>query len=184
MVVDEQTRLLFPRILGFVAASVAATWIVSSRLTPIFESTATVDIDRQTPVGVVGQDATRNSLNDADQFLATQMKLVESDSVLRPVDRRFDLRQHEHQAVPYQSGRGQEAPVALRRLKVVRPPNTYLIQIGYRSEDPQLITAGIVSGIKSHAVRVIHDRGEAIATALKEAVTNPIGLDEDGQGGM
>jgi UDP-N-acetylmuramoyl-L-alanyl-D-glutamate--2,6-diaminopimelate ligase len=38
-----------------------------------------------------------------------------------------------------------------------------------RSEDPQVITAGIVSGIKSHAVRVIHDRGEAIATALKEA---------------
>jgi UDP-N-acetylmuramoyl-L-alanyl-D-glutamate--2,6-diaminopimelate ligase len=38
-----------------------------------------------------------------------------------------------------------------------------------RSEDPQAITAGIVNGIKSHAVRVIHDRGEAIATALKEA---------------
>jgi UDP-N-acetylmuramoyl-L-alanyl-D-glutamate--2,6-diaminopimelate ligase len=38
-----------------------------------------------------------------------------------------------------------------------------------RSEDPQVITAGIVSGIKSHAARVIHDRGEAIATALKEA---------------
>jgi UDP-N-acetylmuramoyl-L-alanyl-D-glutamate--2,6-diaminopimelate ligase len=38
-----------------------------------------------------------------------------------------------------------------------------------RSEDPQVITAGIVSGIKSHAVRVIHDRGEAIATALREA---------------
>jgi UDP-N-acetylmuramoyl-L-alanyl-D-glutamate--2,6-diaminopimelate ligase len=38
-----------------------------------------------------------------------------------------------------------------------------------RSEDPQVITAGILRGIKSHAVRVIHDRGEAIATALKEA---------------
>jgi UDP-N-acetylmuramoyl-L-alanyl-D-glutamate--2,6-diaminopimelate ligase len=38
-----------------------------------------------------------------------------------------------------------------------------------RSEDPQVITAGIVSGIKSHAARVIHDRSEAIATALKEA---------------
>ncbi len=38
-----------------------------------------------------------------------------------------------------------------------------------RSEDPQAITAGIVSGIKSHAVRVIHDRGEAIAAALREA---------------
>jgi UDP-N-acetylmuramoyl-L-alanyl-D-glutamate--2,6-diaminopimelate ligase len=38
-----------------------------------------------------------------------------------------------------------------------------------RSEDPQAITQDIVRGIKSRAVRVIHDRGEAIATALKEA---------------
>jgi len=38
-----------------------------------------------------------------------------------------------------------------------------------RSEDPQAITAAIVSGIRSHVVRVIHDRGDAIATALKEA---------------
>ncbi len=38
-----------------------------------------------------------------------------------------------------------------------------------RSEKPQAITRAIVSGIKSRDVRVIHDRGEAIATALKEA---------------
>ena len=38
-----------------------------------------------------------------------------------------------------------------------------------RSEDPQAITAAIVSGIRSHAVRVINDRSDAIATALKEA---------------
>jgi UDP-N-acetylmuramoyl-L-alanyl-D-glutamate--2,6-diaminopimelate ligase len=38
-----------------------------------------------------------------------------------------------------------------------------------RSENPQAITQAIVSGIKSRKVRVIHDRGEAIATALKEA---------------
>jgi UDP-N-acetylmuramoyl-L-alanyl-D-glutamate--2,6-diaminopimelate ligase len=38
-----------------------------------------------------------------------------------------------------------------------------------RSENPQAITRAIVSGIKSRAPRVIHDRGEAIATALKEA---------------
>jgi UDP-N-acetylmuramoyl-L-alanyl-D-glutamate--2,6-diaminopimelate ligase len=38
-----------------------------------------------------------------------------------------------------------------------------------RSEDPQAITAAILSGINAHAARVIHDRGEAIATALKEA---------------
>jgi UDP-N-acetylmuramoyl-L-alanyl-D-glutamate--2,6-diaminopimelate ligase len=38
-----------------------------------------------------------------------------------------------------------------------------------RSEDPEAITAGIVSGIRSRSVRVIHDRAEAIAAALKEA---------------
>ena len=38
-----------------------------------------------------------------------------------------------------------------------------------RSENPQSITRAIVSGIKSRVPRVIHDRGEAIGTALKEA---------------
>jgi UDP-N-acetylmuramoyl-L-alanyl-D-glutamate--2,6-diaminopimelate ligase len=37
-----------------------------------------------------------------------------------------------------------------------------------RSESPQAITRAIVSGM-SRSARVIHDRGEAIATALREA---------------
>jgi capsular polysaccharide biosynthesis protein len=126
------------RICGFIAAAVIATLIVSARLTPIYESTVTVDIDRQTPPGVVGQDATRSALNDADQFLATQIKLVQSDSVLRPVDRRFHLREREPQGDGAISPREAEAPVTFNRLKVTRPPNTYLLLIGYRSADPQL----------------------------------------------
>jgi len=38
-----------------------------------------------------------------------------------------------------------------------------------RSENPLDITRGIVGGIRSHAARVIHDRGEAIKAALNEA---------------
>ena len=45
-----------------------------------------------------------------------------------------------------------------------------------RSEDPQDITRAIVSGIKSRDARVIHDRGEAIGTALKEAQTGDVVL--------
>ena len=125
------------RITGFVAAVMLATLVVSARLTPIYESTATVDIDRQSPAGVVGEDASRSALNDSDQFMATQIKLVESDSVLRPVDQRFELRKLEGQSAAL-SARGEEAPVTLKQLKVTRPPNTYLMQIGYRSADPQL----------------------------------------------
>jgi UDP-N-acetylmuramoyl-L-alanyl-D-glutamate--2,6-diaminopimelate ligase len=38
-----------------------------------------------------------------------------------------------------------------------------------RSESPQAITRAIASGIKSRTARVIHDRGEAIGAALREA---------------
>jgi UDP-N-acetylmuramoyl-L-alanyl-D-glutamate--2,6-diaminopimelate ligase len=45
-----------------------------------------------------------------------------------------------------------------------------------RSESPQAITRAITGGIKSHEARVIHDRGEAIATALTEARASDVVL--------
>src|ERR1035438_9316177 len=54
------------KIVAFVAACVLATAVVSSRLQPIYESTATVDVDLQAPQEVVGQDSTRSTAsNDA-----------------------------------------------------------------------------------------------------------------------
>jgi UDP-N-acetylmuramoyl-L-alanyl-D-glutamate--2,6-diaminopimelate ligase len=38
-----------------------------------------------------------------------------------------------------------------------------------RSENPQAIVRAITGGIDVHSARIIHDRGEAIATALREA---------------
>src|ERR1700674_2642124 len=79
------------RIAGFVAATMIATLLVSLRLTPIYESTATVDIDRQMPSGIIGSESTRPVSNDSDQYLATQIKLIQSDSVLRPVGQQYQL---------------------------------------------------------------------------------------------
>ena len=45
------------KILSFIAISVVATLIVSKRLTPIYESTVTVDVDRKVPMAVVGQES-------------------------------------------------------------------------------------------------------------------------------
>jgi hypothetical protein len=73
------------------SATVLATLVVSLRLTPIYESTTTIDIDRQMPTGVLGQEALQNATNDADQFLATQVKLIQSDSVLRPGGRQVQV---------------------------------------------------------------------------------------------
>ncbi|MEI9811426.1 MAG: polysaccharide biosynthesis tyrosine autokinase [Acidobacteriota bacterium] len=126
------------RIIAFALTAVILTTVVSARLTPIFEATATIDVDRATPSDVVGQDSARAAFSDAEQFMATQMKLVESDSVLRPVDQRFELRKLEKQSSADGSARGEAAPVKLKQLKVTRPPSTYLMLVSYRSEDPQL----------------------------------------------
>src|SRR5580704_11302951 len=129
------------KIAAFVAGTVLATLFVSLRLTPIYESTATVDIDRQMPTGVLGQEALQNATNDADQFLATQVKLIQSDSVLRPVVDKYKLRDVEKDALEEaidKSPTSIEAPVVLKHLKVTRPPNTYLLLISYRSANRQL----------------------------------------------
>lgn len=129
------------KIAGFVAGCVLATLIVSLRLTPIYESTTTIDIDRQMPTSVLGQEALQNASNDADQFLATQVKLIQSDSVVRPVVEKYHLREVEKDALEEavdKSATSLEAPVILKNLKVTRPPNTYLLLISYRSEHRQL----------------------------------------------
>jgi succinoglycan biosynthesis transport protein ExoP len=129
------------KIAGFVAAAVIITLIVSLRLTPIYESTTTIDIDRQMPTSVLGQEALQNVANDADQFLATQVKLIQSDSVVRPVVEKYHLRDVEKDALEEAvdaSATSLEAPVILKNLKITRPPNTYLLLISYRSPNRQL----------------------------------------------
>lgn len=125
------------KIAAFVTAVVLATLVVTSNMTPMYEATATVDIDRQTPQGVIGQESTRSTFNDSDQFLATQVRLIQSDSVLRPVSQKYDLAAKERGGKPVQASR-KDAPVRLKNLKVARHPNTYLLLISYRSPDPQL----------------------------------------------
>jgi succinoglycan biosynthesis transport protein ExoP len=125
----------------FIVATVLATLAVSLRLTPIYESTTTIDIDRQMPTGVLGQEALQNATNDADQFLATQVKLIQSDSVVRPVVDKYKLREVEKDALEEaidKSSTSMEAPVVLKNLKITRPPNTYLLLISYRSPNRQL----------------------------------------------
>ncbi len=128
------------KILAFIAISVLGTLLVSLRLTPIYESTTTIDIDRRMPTGVLGQESAQSTLNDADQFLATQVRLIQSDSVLRPVVDRFKLREVEKDALEEQASnlKGDDGPVIMKRLRVTRPPNTYLLLLSYRSPNRQL----------------------------------------------
>jgi polysaccharide biosynthesis transport protein len=126
---------------AFILVVLIATAVISLRLTPVYESTATLYVDRQEAKGIVGQESQANvpSTLDAESFLASQIRLLQSDSVVRPVAQRFKLLESEQQlAKEADQARAQDAPIVLRNLKVARPPNTYLLQVSYRSPDPQL----------------------------------------------
>jgi capsular exopolysaccharide synthesis family protein len=165
------------KIAAFVAMCVLVTAVVSARLQPIYESTATVDVDRQAPSEVVGEDSTRaTSLNDADQFLATQIKLIQSDAVLRPVAEQFHLLDSEQQLKGMNLEEAQErarAPVALGRLKVTRPPNTYLLLISYRSPDPVLaanVANAIVNSYLAHSYEIRIRSSASLSTFMEKQI--------------
>lgn len=148
------------KIVAFVLTSMLATFIVSVRLKPTYESTATVDVDRQAPTEIVGDNSTRGAVqSDADQFLATQIKLIQSDAVLRPVAEQYHLLGLEgqtHGMNPEKTQQAAGAPIVLTRLKVTRPPNTYLLLISYRSPDAQL-AADVANGIANSYLNHIYD---------------------------
>jgi capsular exopolysaccharide synthesis family protein len=127
----------------FVAVCMAATAWISKRLTPVYESTAMIDIDRRMPAGIFGQDATQYPGADADQFLATQINLIQSASVLRPVVERHHLATDPRSAEPGADSldRTADAPIELKDLRVTRLPNTYLLLVRYRSHDARLAAA-------------------------------------------
>jgi len=160
------------KILAFVLTAMVATLVVSSRITPVYESTATVDIDRRMPTGIIGQESMQSSPVDADQFLATQVRLIQSDSVLRPVVQRHRLQELEGSAAAgsVKPADAEDAPVKLKKLRVARPPNTYLLLISYRSTDPRLaaeVANGIAQSYLEHTYNIRY-RSSASLSAFME----------------
>ena len=129
------------RLLLFVSIAVASTIVVSTRLTPYYESTVTIDVDRMAPNAVIGQEANQARAmggNDSDIYLSTQVSLIKSDSVLRPVVQKFPKIKPAQKPDARRDVLGDEAPVVLPYLTVTRPPKTYLLNISYRSPDRAL----------------------------------------------
>lgn len=163
------------RIIGFVATCLLLTYLIASRLTPIYEATAKIDVDRRIPAGVVGQEASQGLTgDDADAFMATQGELIQSDAVLRPVAERFNLLQKEKQLAKLPAERARrksDAPVYLNNLKISRPVNTYILDISYRSPDPQLaadVANAISQSYLEHTFEIRIQSSNALSTFMEK----------------
>ncbi len=133
--------------------------LLESRLQPIYESTATISIDRNAPDALVGQDSQKSPApQDADQYIVTQVDMIQSDAVLRPVAQKFDLLQREGKLKGLSPDRIEalrNGPTKLARLRVSRPPGTYLVEISYRSPSPQL-AADVANAIAKSYLKHIY----------------------------
>jgi capsular exopolysaccharide synthesis family protein len=142
--------------------------VLCSLLPPVYSGSAIVAIDRQAAPETIGDD--RLLSTGDDQFMATQQSLLQADTILRPVTERYDLLQREHQlrhywfwaSSPEREKAIRNAPIVLKHLKVERSPNTYLLTITYRDEQPQ-VAADVANGIADSYLRNIFD------TRVKEA---------------
>ena len=135
----------------FVAVCGLSALYVSKRITPLYESTATIDIDRRSPAGIVGQEATQTALGDSEQFIATQVRLIQSASVLRPVVQQFHLA-GENLSTNSSSSPQVKGAVSIPGLKVLHVPGTYIILITYRSNKPET-AAGVANAVADSYIR-------------------------------
>jgi polysaccharide biosynthesis transport protein len=147
------------KIAAFIAVCVLITAIVSARLQPIYESVATIDVDLMAPAGVVGQPANNGYYLDPETFFSTQIMLIQSDAVLRPVAEKFHLLNPEGRGRKASTQKLQEmaaAPVSLGPLKVTHPTGTNLLLISYRSPSAQA-SADICNGIANSYLTHTYD---------------------------
>jgi polysaccharide biosynthesis transport protein len=130
------------KILSFMVFATVLTAMVTRTLTPLYESTVKVNVERRGNGGFIGSQASSSGLGtEVDQVMTTQLELIESDPVLRPATEQYHLLELEKQfngLKPEEAARLRTAPIKLKRLKVSRIPMTYIIEISYKANDPKL----------------------------------------------
>ena len=158
------------RLLGFIFLAVSATLVYSLQKTPVFESMAILEIDNQTQMFEIGEGGVRLQGRNWDMVVETQIQMMDSTEIARKVIRELQLDRHPDfnrtlrkrreespgtvaLAAPAQETAA-EAPAALPGLHVRRRPETYLLEVRYRSSDPDLAAA-----IANAAARAFVEQG-------------------------
>lgn len=134
-------------ILSTLAAGITIAVVVTLLTTPIFKSTATLEINPPS-VEVIEQSSTAPTAQYDRAYLATQFGLLESRSLAERVAQDLNLASNEA-FVPQEADRSIREKMAIGKLmenfEVEELDESRLIRIGYFDEDAQL-SARIVNG--------------------------------------
>src|SRR4051794_38983645 len=156
-----------------IAAALAGTYLVTSLIQPLYESTVTLKIERRSNNGYIGVQALMPPAGDSDQLMNTQLDLVQSDSVLRPATEKFHLLELEKQykgLSTEEQARKRNSPIKLKRLTVSHVPNTYILRLAYRAPDPAL-AAEVVNTIAQSYISHAFDTRDRSSDLVAQVVS-------------
>jgi capsular exopolysaccharide synthesis family protein len=142
-------------IAAFLLTVVTVVTIASFKMKPLYQSTARVEVDKESQNTLPFQGVTYDEYVDMDNYIETQVKILQSETLALQTINALNLGQ-------YPEFRGAPGPLALPhsgadvtrpailgaflgRLSVKREPNSNLIDVGFESGDPEL-AARIVNG--------------------------------------
>jgi succinoglycan biosynthesis transport protein ExoP len=135
----------------------SAAVLVQLTVPKVYEATAVVSIDHSPASIDTEPQSYTQPLDNVDQVITTEMALVSSDTVLRSVAEKYNLWDLEKQTkgmTPAEVQALKAAPITLHNLKVKRPPNSSLIEISYRANDPRIaanVSNAIAESLAEHS---------------------------------
>ena len=149
-----------------------AAVVVQFTVPKLYEGVAMIKIDHRNGSIDTEPQAYTPPVDDMDQIMTTEMELAQSDRVLHDVAEKYNLWEVEKQTrgmSPAEIVALRAAPVELRKLKVKRPPNTNLLNIIYRANDPKL-AADVANAIAESLVEHNSDTARASLVATSKTV--------------
>jgi succinoglycan biosynthesis transport protein ExoP len=168
------------KLIHFLAIAIILALTLQFVFPRLYSATAVLRLDRHSAAGGAGQEAQIAAVYDMDTVMTTDMELVQSDPVLRPVAEKYRLIDYEKQSVWRRwlgekpsvetIRRAKAAPVVLDGLHVTRPANTYLIRITYRAwRDPQL-AANVANGVAQSLIQQLQESLDQSYTGVSSAI--------------
>ncbi len=136
-------------ILTFFMVVVTVVTIASFKMKPVYDAAARVEIDRESQNMLpFEQVSSYDAFIDMENYLETQAKILQSETLALQTIKSLDLGRYPEfggSASAFSFPRGLTAPkrpailsAFLGRLSVKRVPNSRLIEVQFRAEDPQL----------------------------------------------
>lgn len=158
--------VLFKRkwtILSIAAILTAIAVFVSFRATPIYEATARLEIDNETPQLQSSSSDVYQKADADDVYLQTQIQVLQSESLAWQTIQQFNLAKHltdgpAEKAPAEESGKQNVQLIGTfrSRLKVEQVPRTRMLAVSYQDPDPQIaaqVATGLVTGYLEYNFR-------------------------------